>query len=67
MALTGEFGGDDAKQRQWQAFLRKGRIDADTLAEIIELLHTLLSPATQVALSASDANAMWQARQLRWA
>ena len=67
VALTGEFGGDDAKRRQWQAFLGKGRIDADTLAEIIELLHTLLWPATQVALSASDANAMWQARQLRWA
>jgi Nucleotidyl transferase AbiEii toxin, Type IV TA system len=67
VALTAEFGGDAAKQRQWQAFLRKGRIDAGTLAETVDLLHTLLWPATQVALSASDANATWQARQLRWA
>ena len=67
VALTDEFGQDDAKQRQWQAFLRKGRIDAGSLAETVDLLHTLLWPATQVALSASDASATWQARQLRWA
>ena len=67
VALTGAFGEDDAKHRQWQAFLRKGRIDAGTLAETVDLLHVLLWPATQVAVSTSDANATWQARQLRWA
>ena len=67
LALTREFGVDEAKQRQWQAFLRKGRIDAGTLAETIELLYTLLWPASQVAANASDANATWQARLLRWA
>ena len=66
VALTREFGEDDAKQRQWQAFLRKGRIEAGTLAETVELLHTLLWPASQVAASASNANATWQARRLRW-
>lgn len=67
VALTREFGEDAAKQRQWQAFLRKSRIDAGTLTDTIDLLHTLLWPASQVAASASDANAMWQAQRLRWA
>jgi len=67
VALTPDFGADPAKQRQWQAFLRKGRIDAATLAETVELLQTLLWPASQVAASASDANANWQAPLLRWA
>jgi len=31
VALTPDFGADPAKQLQWQAFLRKGRIDAGTL------------------------------------
>lgn len=67
VALTGAFGENDSKQRQWQAFLRKGRIDAGTLSETVDLLHTLLWPANQVAVSNSDANATWQARRLRWA
>jgi hypothetical protein len=67
VALTRKFGEDAAKQRQWQAFLRKSRIDAGTLTETVDLLHALLWPACQVAASASDANAMWQARRLRWA
>ena len=66
VALTHDFGEDDAKQRQWQAFLRKGRIEAATLAETVDLLCTLLWPASQVAASASDANATWQARLLGW-
>ena len=67
VALTRGFGEDDAKQRQWQAFLRKGRIEAATLADTVDLVRTLLWPASQVAASASDANAIWQARLLRWA
>lgn len=67
VALTGEFGQDAAKQRQWQAFLRKGRIDACTLAENVDLLHTVLWPASQVAASASNATATWQARRQKWA
>jgi hypothetical protein len=66
VALTRAFGDDDAKQRQWQAFLSKGRIDAGTPAETVDLLHTLLWPASQVAASASDANATWQAQGRTW-
>ena len=67
VALTSDFGADAAKQRQWQAFLRKGRIEAGTLAETIDLLQALLWPASQVAISGSDANATWQNRLQRWA
>ena len=67
VALTRGFDEDDDKQRQWQAFIRKGRIETSTLTKTIDLLHTLLWPASQVAASASDANAVWQARRLRWA
>ena len=66
VALTPDFGADAAKQRQWQAFLHKSRIDASTLAETVELLHTLLWSASQVAASASNANATWRAGLLRW-
>ena len=65
VALTANFGADTAKQRQWSAFLKKGHLDASTLAETVDLLHALLWPATQVAASASDATASWQAEQ-RW-
>ncbi len=67
MALAGELGQDGAKQRQWQAFVHKGRFHAGTLGDTVELLHTLLWPASQVAGSTSDANATWQTLRLRWA
>jgi hypothetical protein len=37
------------------------------LVETVDLLHTLLWPASEVAASASDANATWKAQLLRWA
>jgi hypothetical protein len=67
VALTPDFGADTAKRRQWHAFLNKNRIDASRLADTVDLLQRLLWPATQVAASASDANAEWQARLQRWA
>jgi hypothetical protein len=66
LALTRSFGDNDAKQRQWQAFLRKSRITSGTLPETIDLLHELLWPASQVAARASDANASWNADERRW-
>jgi hypothetical protein len=66
MALTESFGNDDAKQRQWQAFINKGRIAAASLPETVSLLHTLLWPATQVAASGSGATAAWKASDRQW-
>ena len=67
-ALTRAFSDDDAKHRQWQAFLNKSHIAvaASTLAETITLLHTLLWPATQVAGSGSNATATWKASERQW-
>ncbi len=67
-ALTRAFGDDDAKRRQWQAFLNKSRVAvaAGTLTQTVTLLHTLLWPATQVAASSSDATAVWKAPERRW-
>ena len=67
-ALTRAFGDDDAKRRQWQAFLNKSRVAvaAGTLPQTVTLLHTLLWPATQVAASSSDATAVWKAPERRW-
>jgi hypothetical protein len=68
MALTPAFGDDDAKSRQWQAFLNKSRIAgvAGSLPETVTLLRTLLWPATQVAASGSNATAGWKAMERRW-
>ena len=66
VALTAEFSEDSAKQRQWQAFLRKSRLPATDLPNTVALLNTLLWPATQVAASDSGATATWNARELQW-
>ena len=66
VALTEGFGNDDAKQRQWQAFLNKGRITAGSLPETVGLLHAFLWPATQVAASGSGATAAWKASDKQW-
>ena len=42
--LTTEFSLDPMKQTQWSAFLRKGRLDGDSLEEVIERLKTFLAP-----------------------
>ena len=66
VALSHRFGDDDAKQRQWQAFVKKNHLTAGTLPETVRQLHTLLWPATQVAASGSNATAEWQAPERRW-
>lgn len=59
LALTARFGEDAGKVLQWQAFLRKNRRVAGSLAGTVELLSRLLWPATQVAAAQSSANASW--------
>lgn len=52
LALTTEFSLDGAKQAQWKAFLRKGKLKAEglTLKEAIEVLDNfLMSPSRAVA------------------
>ncbi len=51
LALTHQFSEDDAKMRQWQAFLNKNRIPASPLSETVAQLDLLLWPSTIAALS----------------
>lgn len=66
LALTKQFSEDAAKQRQWQAFLNKNRIEAASLADTVALLADLLWPPTQVAAAESQATAAWRPEGLRW-
>lgn len=67
LALTPAFSADAAKLRQWQAFLNKNRIAAESLADTVKLLDLLLWPATQVAVARSGATATWLPTAERWA
>ena len=44
VALTQEFAADTMKLAQWNAFLRKNRLEAGTLAEVIDRLRDFLQP-----------------------
>ena len=59
VALTSAFADDPAKRRQWGAFLRKTRIDADelTLPGVIERVEAFLMPPT-IALVEERSRAM---------
>jgi len=43
VGLSDAFAADAGKQRQWQSFLRKNRLEAPTLAEIIALIRQALA------------------------
>jgi predicted nucleotidyltransferase component of viral defense system len=46
LALTSEFADDEIKQRQWGAFVRKGKLNDDglVLSQIRSILHDFLMP-----------------------
>ena len=59
LALTEAFSSDSGKVTQWNAFLRKNKIDAHELSVVIKRLHAFLSP---VLFSESDSEQMvWKA------
>ncbi len=53
VGLTDPFAADAGKQRQWQAFLRKNRLDAPDLAELIRQLRTSLAQPLDMARGSS--------------
>ena len=61
LALTQVFASDAAKQNQWNAFLRKNALSADslTLADIITALHDFLMPLTMADTQGSTFDAVW--------
>ena len=63
LALTPDFSGDETKQTQWRAFIRKGRlrIEAAGLEEVVALLEQFLMPPTRAAVEARKFSKKWSA------
>ena len=66
LALTQPFSENPAKLRQWQAFLDKNRLEADSLKDTDALLDELRWPPTQAATAGSQATGTWDPEGLRW-
>jgi hypothetical protein len=66
LALTKQFGEDAAKLRQWQAFLNKNRITADSLAETVSLLELLLWLPTEMAAAEGGTSMTWMPEHGKW-
>lgn len=63
LALTGEFGTDKAKVTQWQAFLKKGKLDAAGagLVEVCEFLAGFLMPPALALAAGATFDQNWPA------
>lgn len=61
LALTPEFATDRQKATQWGAFIRRGRLSADTagLAEVCEFLAGFLMPPARAAAAGVDFPSHW--------
>lgn len=61
--LSAEFHEDTQKNNQWNAFLRKGALAANSpsLAEVCGLLERFLLPPTQAVLQKHEFMAKWEA------
>lgn len=62
LALTDEFGTDPTKGKQWDAFVRKGKLKGGSmkLVEVIAFLDSFLMPPSQAAASATAFVSTWQ-------
>jgi hypothetical protein len=60
IALTEEFCEDDAKQKQWKAFLKKAKLDSPrSLSEVAEHLQSFLLPPSNAAGVPTDFVQTW--------
>lgn len=61
LSLTTEFGDDPTKVAQWNAFVRKGKLSADSakLIEVTAALANFLSPVLRSVLTAAKFSATW--------
>lgn len=59
--LTDAFAQDIQKQTQWQAFLRKNRLDAPALGNLIASLSTFLLPVVEAASAEKILQTFWRA------
>jgi len=61
LGLTDAFAQDPQKQTQWQAFLRKNRLEALALNDVIAALTTFMLPVIEAASANVIFPARWQA------
>jgi hypothetical protein len=63
IALTPRFAADPAKQTQWSAFVRKGRLhpETGTLADIVAVIRDFLMPPVLAAASGAVFDRTWPA------
>ncbi len=59
--LTDAFAQDAQKQMQWQAFLKKNRLEALALTDVIAALATFMLPVIEAASANTALTARWQA------
>lgn len=61
LALTTEFSEDRQKLAQWQAFVRKGKLDVNEAGfrEVVQRLRMFLWPPTEFAVRAADFPKQW--------
>jgi predicted nucleotidyltransferase component of viral defense system len=67
LALTSEFADDETKQRQWVAFVKKGKLTGENLAlnQIGLILHDFLMPPTISISQGVEFNRVWSS-DLGW-
>jgi predicted nucleotidyltransferase component of viral defense system len=61
LALTSEFANDETKQRQWVAFVRKGKLNEEglVLSQIRSILHDFLMPPTIAIVTGVEFDRVW--------
>jgi predicted nucleotidyltransferase component of viral defense system len=61
LALTSEFANDETKQRQWVAFVKKGRLRGESLVlnQIGAILHDFLMPPTIAIAKGVEFDRVW--------
>jgi len=61
LALTAEFGTDAAKVRQWEAFIKKSKLDAGgvTLEQVCAFLNEFLMPPTRALAKSMGFEEKW--------
>jgi Nucleotidyl transferase AbiEii toxin, Type IV TA system len=61
LALTSEFADDETKQRQWVAFVRKGKLTGEGLglSQIRAILHDFLMPPTIAIGAGVEFDLVW--------
>lgn len=65
--LSDEFRLDAGKQRQWKAFVKKNRIDAENdFVKFMERLVDFLAPVYRAATSHADWNKYWHPELWQW-